>query len=119
VGQLDPESWVLVEVALNTGLRRGEQFALRWEHVDFTTGVLTVPRSKHGEARRLPMTTRCGASSGPCQPPQRPVGLSQRDGRNAARPKNVMAAFSCRRSTGLGSRISTGTTSGTRSQAAW
>jgi hypothetical protein len=28
---------------------------LEWEHVDFTTGLLTVLRSKHGEARRVPM----------------------------------------------------------------
>jgi len=49
------EHWPLVAVALHTGLRRAEQFTLRWEHVDFTTGILTVPRSKHGEARRVPM----------------------------------------------------------------
>ena len=40
---------------LHTGLRQSEQFHLQWEHVDFTTGILTVPRSKHGEARRVPM----------------------------------------------------------------
>jgi integrase len=50
-----PDVWPLVAIALHTGLRRSEQFNLRWEHVDFTTGILTVPRSKHGEARRVPM----------------------------------------------------------------
>jgi site-specific recombinase XerD len=49
------EHWPLVAVAIHTGLRQSEQFHLRWEHVDFATGILTVPRSKHGEARRLPM----------------------------------------------------------------
>ena len=49
------DSWPLVAVALHTGLRRSEQFNLQWEHVDFTTGILTVPRSKHGHARRVPM----------------------------------------------------------------
>src|SRR5439155_9030493 len=38
-----------------TGLRRSEQFGLRWESVDFTTGIITVPRSKSGETRRVPM----------------------------------------------------------------
>lgn len=57
---LGNEQWPVVAVALHTGLRQGEQFGLRWEHVDFGTGILTVPRSKHGEARRVPMndTTR-------------------------------------------------------------
>jgi integrase len=52
---LDPAHWPLVAVALHTGLRRSEEFHLRWEHVDFANGVLTVPRSKHGGARRVPM----------------------------------------------------------------
>ena len=39
----------------HTGLRRGEEFGLQWEHVDFTAGVVTIPRSKSGEARRVPM----------------------------------------------------------------
>jgi integrase len=47
--------WPMVAVAIHTGLRRSEQFNLCWENVDFNTGIITVPRSKHGEARRLPM----------------------------------------------------------------
>jgi site-specific recombinase XerD len=47
--------WPMVAVAIHTGLRQAEQFKLRWEHVDFATGLLTVPRSKHGETRRVPM----------------------------------------------------------------
>ena len=47
--------WPMVAVAIHSGLRQSEQFNLGWEHVDFTTGILTVPRSKHGEARRIPM----------------------------------------------------------------
>jgi site-specific recombinase XerD len=49
------EEWPKVAVAVHTGLRQAEQFHLEWEYVDFTTGLLTVPRSKHGEARRVPM----------------------------------------------------------------
>ena len=47
--------WVKVAVAINTGLRQAEQFKLGWEWVDFSTGIITVPRSKRGEARRIPM----------------------------------------------------------------
>jgi integrase len=49
------DEWPKVAVAIHTGLRRGEQFNLRWEYVDFTTGLITVPRSKHGKLRRVPM----------------------------------------------------------------
>lgn len=47
--------WPMVAIALHTGLRRSEQFNLTWEHVDFGNRILTVPRSRHGEARRVPM----------------------------------------------------------------
>jgi integrase len=45
----------LVAVALHTGLRRSEEFQLRWEDVDFANGILTLPRSKHGSARCVPI----------------------------------------------------------------
>lgn len=43
----------LVIVALHTGLRQGEQFALKWEHVDLAAKVLTIPRSKSGRTRHV------------------------------------------------------------------
>jgi integrase len=57
-GEIGEEEWPRVAVALNTGLRQGEQFKLRWENVDFGTKILTVLRSKHGETRRIPMNDR-------------------------------------------------------------
>jgi site-specific recombinase XerD len=47
--------WPKVAVAIHTGLRRGEQFHLRWADVNFQAGVLTVPRSKSGETRHVAM----------------------------------------------------------------
>jgi integrase len=47
----------LVVLALQTGMRRGELFGLRWGHVDFSRGVLIVDRSKNGRRREVPMTT--------------------------------------------------------------
>ncbi len=47
--------WPVVAVAIHTGLRRSEQFGLRWEHIDFANRIITVPRSKNGETRRIPM----------------------------------------------------------------
>jgi integrase len=39
-------------------MRRGEQFNLCWEHVNFQTRTLTIPHSKHGEVRHIPMNDR-------------------------------------------------------------
>jgi site-specific recombinase XerD len=44
-------------VSVHTGLRWSEQMGLTWRYVDFLTGFLTVPRSKHGGARRVPMNS--------------------------------------------------------------
>lgn len=45
----------LVSVALGTGMRRGDQFNLRWEKVDFQRGVIYVPNSKTGKDYAVPM----------------------------------------------------------------
>jgi integrase len=60
IGQLldcadDVLSPVLI-TALHTGLRRGELFALTWQDVDFTLGMVRVVHAKNGERREIPMT---------------------------------------------------------------
>ena len=44
--------------ALNTGMRRGEIFALTWEQVDLKNRVITVEHTKTGSARKIPMNQR-------------------------------------------------------------
>src|SRR5207245_1428398 len=44
-----------LEIALHSGLRRGEQYATTWSNVDVENRRLTVPRSKHGERRYIPL----------------------------------------------------------------
>ena len=39
-----------------TGARRGEAMNARWEHVDLERGLLTVPRSKSGRTRHIPLS---------------------------------------------------------------
>ena len=41
------------DLALHTGMRRSEQYGLRWQDVDLKRGIITIPRSKHGEVRHI------------------------------------------------------------------
>ena len=52
------EYWPFVEVALHTGMRRGEQFNLHWRDVNFHSRTITIPRSKSGEMRFVRMNDR-------------------------------------------------------------
>jgi len=44
-----------LDLALNTGLRLGEQYGLSWECVDFQRRTLTIPVTKNGECRHVPL----------------------------------------------------------------
>jgi integrase len=48
-----PEQEPEFDLALHTGMRRGEQYGLRWQEVDFKRGIITIPRSKLGEVRHI------------------------------------------------------------------
>ena len=52
------EYWPWLEIALHTGMRRAEQFELRWDNINFQTRTLTIMLSKHGEIRHIPMNDR-------------------------------------------------------------
>ena len=52
----------LILLALDTGMRRGEILALRWDELDFVNGLIWVRRSKNGEPRHIPMTARVHAA---------------------------------------------------------
>jgi integrase len=51
----------IIRFALETGMRRGELAAMRWEHADLKSLVLLVPATKTGEPRRVPMSGRAMA----------------------------------------------------------
>lgn len=44
-----------LDVALGTGMRKGEQYSLRWDHVDFARRVITLRDTKNGSSRTVPM----------------------------------------------------------------
>jgi site-specific recombinase XerD len=45
------------QVAVNTGMRRSEQYSTEWPNINFERKVMTIPRSKHGETRHIPLNT--------------------------------------------------------------
>jgi integrase len=47
-----PHLMIVILIALYTGLRRGEILRLRWEHIDFQHGMLTVRKSKTRSGKR-------------------------------------------------------------------
>ncbi len=47
----------LIRFALNTGLRTGEIFSLRWSHVDLQRGILAVFASKTQTIREIPINS--------------------------------------------------------------
>jgi site-specific recombinase XerD len=52
-----PEHMPELNLALNTGLRLSEMYGLAWENVSLARCVLTVPRSKNGETRHVPLNS--------------------------------------------------------------
>lgn len=42
-----------LDLALNTGMRQGEQYGLTWDRVDFDQRLITIPLSKHGDPRYI------------------------------------------------------------------
>jgi integrase len=47
--------WPKVGVAFHTGLRQGNQFRLRWDDINFDTGMIRARESKSGEDYYVPM----------------------------------------------------------------
>jgi site-specific recombinase XerD len=57
-----PHRLVELDLALNTGLRQGEQYSLIWDNVDLERRILTVGHSKNGERRYIPLNDAAMAS---------------------------------------------------------
>ncbi len=49
-------------IALDTGMRTGEQLEMTWDRVDFTRRQVSIHRSKTGKGRSIPLTTRALAA---------------------------------------------------------
>jgi site-specific recombinase XerD len=45
------------DLSVYTGMRSGEQFSLQWPQIDWQRRVLTLPRTKNGNPRHVPLNT--------------------------------------------------------------
>jgi integrase len=50
------EEWRMVAVALGSGMRLSEQLGLKWPHIDWDSKTATIPLSKSGKVRRVPLS---------------------------------------------------------------
>lgn len=57
VGRRSREMLPLVKLALQSGMRRGELLALRWEDIDLDVRTAYLPTSKNGHPRLVPLST--------------------------------------------------------------
>jgi integrase len=53
-----PFLYPLVILALETGMRQGELFKLEWHNIDLSNRVATLPDTKNGETRRVPLSSK-------------------------------------------------------------
>lgn len=47
-----------IELAVETGMRRGELLAMQWRDVDLEGHLLFIPQTKNGHSRRIPLSPR-------------------------------------------------------------
>lgn len=50
-----PDELPALDLALHTGMRLSEQYGLAWDCVDLERRQITIPRSKHGDIRYIPL----------------------------------------------------------------
>jgi integrase len=54
--QLSGQAKIMVILAVETAMRRGEQFNMRWEHLDLKKRSLNIPDTKTGAARTISLS---------------------------------------------------------------
>jgi site-specific recombinase XerD len=50
-----PEHVPAFLISVHTGIRAGEQFRMQWKDIDFARRILTIPKTKNGDIRYLPL----------------------------------------------------------------
>ena len=50
-----PQAGAMMKMALFSGMRRGEMFKLKWEHIDFERGSILIKDPKGGPDQKIPL----------------------------------------------------------------
>jgi len=74
-----PQHLPELDLALNTGLRLGEMYSLVWENVNTARKILTIPRSKNGEMRHVPLNRAALSALALLRKRRKGTGLVVRD----------------------------------------
>ena len=76
---------VIVLLALNTGMRKGELLSLEWNHINFDNKILTVDfqNAKSGNTRNLPLNTQAFNTLQGWQQKTNGIGFVFKDKNNA------------------------------------
>jgi integrase len=56
-GRRNPLTKLVVQLALETAMRRGELLSLRWEHIDFERRTAHLFETKNGDSRTVPLSS--------------------------------------------------------------
>lgn len=56
-----PQAGDMMKLALFTGMRRGELFKLKWDHIDFERGFIHLIDPKNAEDQKIPMNNQARA----------------------------------------------------------
>ena len=54
-----PAQLAALDVALNTGMRKGEQFSLEWAQIDLERKRIYLNQTKNGSSREIPLNRTC------------------------------------------------------------
>ena len=54
----NPEVNLLIKLALETGMRRGELLNIHWQDINWSAKTLIIPTTKNGESREIPLTSQ-------------------------------------------------------------
>lgn len=61
-GTRNPWIKAIVQLALSTGMRRGEILSMQWSHVDLERRVVHLPLTKNGQSRNVPLSSSAAAT---------------------------------------------------------
>ena len=57
-GLRNPLIWPIIDIAVETAMRRSEILSLTWENVDIQNGTCHLPMTKNGSPRTVPLTSK-------------------------------------------------------------